>query len=111
MNTRAKQGWQVVEDLLGDGFVQWETATQDDGVTLNDIDMLRAERYFANNIIVRLTDDDEATAELIVTLLVRSACEIFTSLTENWDDAMLADVPAIVSGLDKAEKWLEERKD
>lgn len=111
MSMRATQGWQIVDDLLADGVREWETASQDDGIALNDIDILRAERDFADSIIARLTDDDERTAELVTTLLVRSACAIFASLTVNWDDAMLADVPAIVSGLDKAEKWLEKGED
>ena len=111
MSMRTMQGMQIVDDLLADGVEQWEEASQDDGLTLSDIDMLRAERAFANSIILRLTDDAEATAELVTTLLVRSACATFTSLTVNWDDAMLADVPAIVTGLAEAEVWLEEAED
>lgn len=108
---RNEEGMNIVDDLLVDGVEQWETASQDDGLTLSDIDMLRAERAFANDIIIRLTDDAEAIAELVTTLLVRSACATFTSFTVNWDESMLADVPAIVSGLAKAEAWLEEGED
>lgn len=111
MSMRTMQGWQIVDDLLANGVEEWETASQDDGLTLSDIDILRAEREFADSIIIRLTDDAEATAELVTTLLVRSACATFTSLTVNWDESMLADVPAIVLGLAKAEAWLEEGKD
>lgn len=110
MSTRTMRGRDIVDDLLGDGAEEWGVATQDDGIALSDIDILRAEKEFANSIILRLTDDAEATAELVTTLLVRSACATFTSLTAYWDDAMLADVPAIVSGLAKAEAWLEEGK-
>lgn len=111
MSMRTMQGWQIVDDLLANGVEEWETASQDDGLTLSDIDILRAEREFADSIIIRLTDDAEATAELVTTLLVRSACATFASLTVNWDESMLADVPAIVLGLAKAEAWLEEGKD
>lgn len=111
MSMRSMRGKDIVDDLLGDGAEEWGAATHDDGIALSDIDILRAERAFANSIILRLTDDAEATAELVTTLLVRSACATFTSLTVNWDDAMLADVPAIVTGLAKAEAWLEEAED
>lgn len=111
MSMRATQGWQIVDDLLADGVGEWETASQDDGLTLSDVDILKAEREFADSIIMRLTDDAEGTAELVTTLLVRSACATFASLTVNWDDAMLADVPAVVSGLAKAEAWLREGED
>lgn len=111
MSMRTIRGRDIVDDLLADGFEQWEAATHDDPYTLNDIDILRAEKEFADSIIMRLTDDAEATVELVVTLLVRSACATFASLTLNWDDAMLADVPALVSGIAKAEAWLREGED
>ena len=111
MTMRTVQGQQIVDDLLGDGAEEWGAATHDDGIALSDIDILRAERAFANSIILRLTDDAEATAELVTTLLVRSVCATVESFISGWDDAMLADVPAIVTGLAKAEAWIEEGED
>ena len=111
MSMRTIQGREIVDDLLVDGVDQWEQSFTQDGNDWQYIDILRAEREFANSIIMRLTDDAEATVELVVTLLVRSACATFASLTVNWDDAMLADVPAIVSGIAKAEAWLREGED
>ena len=108
MSMRTIQGREIVHDLLVDGVDQWEQSFEQDGNDWQYIDILRAEREFADSIIMRLTDDAEATVELVVTLLVRSACATFASLTVNWDDAMLADVPAIVSGIAKAEAWLRE---
>ena len=108
---RNEEGMNIVDDLLVDGVDEWDAIKDDDSFQLSDVDRLRAERAFANDIIIRLTDDAEAIAELVTTLLVRSACATFTSLTVNWDESMLADVPAIVSGLAKAEAWLEEGKD
>ena len=111
MSVRTIQGREIVDDLLADGVDQWEQSFEQDGNDWQYIDILRAEREFADSIIMRLTDDAEATVELVVTLLVRSACATFASLTVNWDDAMLADVPAIVSGIAKAEAWLREGED
>ena len=111
MTTRTVQGQQIVNDLLVDGVDQWEQSSTQDSNDWQYIDILRAEREFANSIIMRLTDDAEATTELIVTVLVRSACATFAGLTANWNDAMLADVPAVVSGLAKAEAWLREGED
>lgn len=106
MTMRTIQGREIVSDLLGDGVDQWEQSSTQNSNDWQYIDILRAERAFANSIILRLTDDNEATANLIATVLVRSACAAFASLTVNWNDEMLADVPAIVSGLAKAEAWL-----
>ena len=112
MSMRTMQGKQIVDDLLEDGFLQamclLEKWDHDDPVMF---DILRAEREFAESIIMRLTDDAETIAELVTTLLVRSACATFAGLTVNWDESMLADVPAIVTGLAKAEAWLEEAED
>ena len=112
MSMRTIQGREIVDDLLADGFLQamclLEKWDHDEPFMF---DILRAEKEFADSIIMRLTDDAEATVELVVTLLVRSACATFASLTVNWDDAMLADVPAIVSGIAKAEAWLREGED
>ena len=111
MSMRTMQGMQIVDDLLADGVDQWEQSSTQDSNDWQYIDILRAEREFANSIIMRLTDDAEATTELIVTVLVRSACATFAGLTVNWDEEMLADVPAIVMGIAKAESWLEEGED
>lgn len=110
MNMRAIQGRKIVHDLLADGVGQWEQSSTQDGNDWQYIDILRAEREFANSIIMELEDDAEATTELIVTVLVRSACATFAGVTVNWNEEMLADVPAIVMGIFKAEAWLEERK-
>ena len=103
--TRIEEGQKIVNDLLADGVDQW-AAMGVDGDDWVSIDILNAERDFANCIIERLTDDAEATAELIITVLMRSACSTFSAITVNWSEAWLADVPAIVSGLAKAEAWL-----
>lgn len=109
MNTRATQGWQIVDDLLADGIDEWIEISED--VLPDSFYAVKTERDFANSIIMRLTDDDEATAELIVTLLVRSVCAAVESFISGWDDKMLADVPAFVVGIAKAKAWLEERED
>ena len=114
MSMRTIQGREIVDDLLADGFLEAMCLLEEWDATHDDpsmFDILRAEREFAESIIMRLTDDAEATVELVVTLLVRSACATFASLTVNWDDAMLANVPAIVSGIAKAEAWLREGED
>jgi hypothetical protein len=107
-DTRIKEGREIVHDLLVDGVDQWEQSSYQDSNDWQVIDTLQAERDFANCIIMRLTDDAGATTEVIVTVLVRAACAAFASLTVNWNEEMLADVPAIVSGLARAEAWLKE---
>lgn len=107
-DTRIKEGREIVHDLLVDGVDQWGSSSTHDGDDWQIIDILQAERDFANCIIERLPDDASDTALLIVTVLVRAACAAFASLTVNWNDEMLADVPAIVSGLARAEAWLKE---
>ena len=109
MNTRATQGWQIVDDLLADGIDEWIEISED--VLPDSFYAVKTERDFANSIIMRLTDDDEATAELVTTLLVRSVCATVESFISGWDDKMLADVPAFVVGIAKAKAWLEERED
>lgn len=106
--TQIEEGLSIVAGLLGDGVDQWGSSSTHDGDDWQRIDILQAERDFANCIIERLTDDASDTALLIVTVLVRAACAAFASLTVNWNDEMLADVPAIVSGLARAEAWLKE---
>lgn len=110
-DTRIKEGREIVDNLLVDGVDQWEQSSYQDSNDWQVIDILQAERDFANCIIERLTDDAGATTELIVTVLVRAACAAFASLTVNWIEEMLADVPAIVSGLARAEAWLKDRGD
>jgi hypothetical protein len=107
-DTRIKEGREIVRGLLDGGVEEWGSSSTHDGDDWQRIDILQAEQDFANTIIGRLTDDAEATTELIVTVLVRAACAAFASLIVNWDEEMLADVPAIVSGLAKAEAWLKE---
>jgi len=107
-DTRIKEGREIVDNLLVDGVDQWEQSSYQDSNDWQVIDILQAERDFANCIIERLTDDAGATTEVIVTVLVRAACAAFASLTVNWIEEMLADVPAIVSGLARAEAWLKE---
>lgn len=110
-DTRIKEGREIVSGLLVDGVDQWGSSSTHDGDDWQRIDILQAEQDFANCIIERLTDDAGATTELIVTVLVRAACAAFASLTVNWNEEMLADVPAIVSGLARAEAWLREGED
>jgi hypothetical protein len=111
MSMRTIQGREIVSDLLADAVDEWASSSTHDGDDWSYIDAVKAERDFASSIIGRLTDDAAATTELIVTLLVRSAYDTFESLISGWDDEMLADVPAIVSGLAKADKWLREGED
>jgi len=105
---RIIQGREIVSDLLNGGVEEWGSSSTHDGDDWQRIDILQAEQDFANCIIERLTDNAGATTEVIVTVLVRAACAAFASLTVNWNEEMLADVPAIVSGLAKAEAWLKE---
>ena len=109
-DTRIKEGREIVRGLLDGGVDEWESSSTHDGDDWSYIDAVKTQRDFANTIIGRLTDDAEATNELIVTLLVRSAYDTFESLISGWDDEMLADVPAIVSGLAKAQTWLKEKE-
>lgn len=111
MTMRTVQGQQIVYDLLVDGVDQWGQSSTQDGDDWSYIDAVKVERDFANTILMRLTDDASDTALLIVTLLVRSTYNTFESLISGWDDEMLADVPAIVSGIAKAEAWLREGED
>ena len=106
--TRIEEGLSIVAGLLGDAVDEWASSATHDGDDWQRIDILQAEQDFANCIIERLTDDAGATTELIVTVLVRAACAAFASLTVNWNEEMLADVPAVVSGLARAEAWLKE---
>ena len=105
---RAIQGREIVAGLLGDGVEQWGSSSTHDGDDWQRIDILQAEQDFANCIIERLTNDAEATTEIIITVLMQSACSTFESIISGWDDEMLADVPAVVSGLARAEAWLKE---
>jgi hypothetical protein len=107
-DTRIKEGQEIVSGLLVDGVDQWASSSTHDGDDWSYIDAVKTQRDFANTIIGRLTDDAGDTALLIVTVLVRAACDTFESLISGWDDEMLADVPAIVSGLARAEAWLKE---
>ena len=107
---RTIQGREIVSGLLDGGVEEWESSSTHDGDDWTYIDMLKAERDFANCIIERLTNDAEATTEIIITVLMQSACSTFESLISGWDDEMLADVPAIVSGLAKAQTWLEGKE-
>jgi hypothetical protein len=107
-DTRIKKGQEIVCGLLEGGVEEWGSSSTHDGDDWQRIDILQAEQDFANCIIERLTNDAEATTEIIITVLMQSACATFASLTVNWDDEMLADVPAIVSGLARAEAWLKE---
>jgi hypothetical protein len=107
-DTRIKEGREIISGLLDGGVEEWESSSTHDGDDWTYIDMLKAERDFANCIIERLTDDAAATTELIITVLMKSAYNTFESLISGWDDEMLADVPAIVSGLARAEAWLKE---
>ena len=109
MTMRTVQGQQIVNDLLADGIDEWIEISDD--ALPDTYYAVKTERDFANSIIMRLTDDAEATAELVTTLLVRSVCATVESFISGWDDAMLADVPAVVSGLAKAEAWLKEGED
>ena len=105
--TKIENGLAIVAELIEDGTKEWASSSTHDGDDWMYIDAVKTEKDFANNIIGRLTDDAEATTELIVTLLMRSAWATFESLISGWNDEMLADVPAIVSGLRKAKTWLE----
>ena len=107
-DTRIKEGREIVRGLLDGGVDEWGSSSTHDGDDWQRIDILQAEQDFANCIIERLTNDAEETTEIIITVLMQSACATFASLTLNWDDEMLADVPAIVSGLARAEAWLKE---
>lgn len=109
MTMRTGQGQQIVNDLLADGIDEWIEISED--ALPDSFYAAKTERDFANSIIMRLTDDDEATAELVTTLLVRSVCATVESFISGWDDKMLADVPAFVIGIAKAKAWLEERED
>jgi hypothetical protein len=106
-DTRIKKGQEIVSGLLNGGVEEWGSSSTHDGDDWQRIDILQAEQDFANCIIERLTND-EATTEIIITVLMQSACSTFASLTVNWNEEMLADVPAIVSGLARAEAWLKE---
>jgi hypothetical protein len=106
--TRIESGLAIVAALLGDAVDEWESSSTHDGDDWSHVDAVKAERDFANTIIGRLTDDTEEIKEMIVTVLVRSARDTFESLVSGWDDEMLADVPAVVSGLARAEAWLRE---
>ena len=105
--TRIEEGQKIINDLLSDGVDQWN-AKNVDGDDWACIGILSAERDFASSVIERLTDDAEDTALIIVTVLMRSARATFAEITINWSDDRLAGVPAIVSGLAKAEAWLKE---
>lgn len=105
--TKIKNGLAIVAELIEDGTKEWASSSTHDGDDWTYIDAVKTEKDFANTILMRLTDDASDTALLIVTLLVRSAYDTFESLISGWDDEMLADVPAIVSGLKKAKTWLE----
>ena len=107
-DTRIKEGREIVSGLLDNAVDEWASSSTHDGDDWQRIDILQAEQDFANCIIERLTDDAGATTELIVKVLMQSACSTFESLVSGWDDEMLADVPAIVSGLARAEAWLKE---
>ena len=109
-DTRIKEGQKIVCGLLDGGVEEWESSSTHDNDDWTYIDMLKAERDFANCIIERLPNDAEATTEIIITVLMQSACSTFESLVSGWDDEMLADVPAIVSGLAKAQTWLEGKE-
>lgn len=106
MSMRTVQGQQIVNDLLADGIDEWIEISDD--ALPDTFYAVKTERDFANSIIMRLTDDDERTAEMITTLLVRSVCATVESFISGWDDKMLADVPAFVAGIAKAEAWLDE---
>ena len=103
---KTMNGMDIVSDLIDAGISQWEEMSED--VWPDSFYAMKTERNFANSIIVRLTDDAEVTTQLIVRLLVQEAYDTFESFIEDWDDEMLANVPAIVSGLAKAKAWLED---
>ena len=107
-DTRIKEGREIVNGLLHGGIEEWESSSTHDGDDWTYIDMLKAERDFANCIIERLTNEE--TIEIIITVLMQSACSTFESLVSGWDDEMLADVPAIVSGLANAQTWLKGKE-
>jgi hypothetical protein len=107
-DTRIKEAQEIIRNLLDSGVEEWGSSSTHDGDDWQRIDILQAEQDFANCIIERLTDNAEAITEIIITVLMQSTCSTFASLTVNWNEEMLADVPAVVSGLARAEAWLKE---
>jgi len=106
MQMKITQGEKIVSDLLGSAFNRDEW-TLGDHDFWQDVDALITEKKFADKILVRLTDDAEDTALLIVKLLVQSAYVTFESFI---DDAS-GKIPDIVSGLQKAKAWLETQRE
>jgi hypothetical protein len=105
--TRIESGLAIVAALLDSAVDEWASSSTHDGDDWSYIDAVKAERDFANTILMRLTDDASDTALLIVTLLVRSARDTFESLISGWDDDQLKGVPTITAELAGADKWLE----
>lgn len=99
------EGLGIVSDLRNDGIDEWLASPIHDDDDWQYLDRVKAEDDFVTAALFHITD--ETSRNIIVSLLVESAVETFSSLTLTWSKSERDEVPAITEGIKRGREWME----